>query len=166
MSAESKHVTAFRQKHLKPGEAIQAWVEGYIGEMMGTGKNTQHNGALVVTNARVAFYRKGLLGEVLEAIPLPKLTSVERKSLLGHNTLRLHTSHDDLTFKAFDKARLEVAIEAIEKGRDDTTTASNASTLASSDPLEQIKKLGQLRDAGVLTPEEFEAKKRDLLARL
>jgi hypothetical protein len=31
---------------------------------------------------------------------------------------------------------------------------------------DQIKKLAELRDAGVLTPEEFEAKKKELLSRL
>jgi hypothetical protein len=34
------------------------------------------------------------------------------------------------------------------------------------DPLERIEKLGQLRDAGYLTEQEFEAKKADLLSRL
>lgn len=33
------------------------------------------------------------------------------------------------------------------------------------DPLEQLRKLGELRDAGVLTAEEFEAKKTELLGR-
>jgi hypothetical protein len=32
------------------------------------------------------------------------------------------------------------------------------------DPLEQLTKLGQLRDSGVLTPEEFEAQKAKILA--
>jgi hypothetical protein len=32
--------------------------------------------------------------------------------------------------------------------------------------LSQIKQLGELRDAGVLTNEEFEAKKAEVLARL
>jgi hypothetical protein len=32
--------------------------------------------------------------------------------------------------------------------------------------IEQIRKLGELRDAGILTPEEFESKKADLLSRL
>ena len=30
--------------------------------------------------------------------------------------------------------------------------------------LEQLKQLGELRDAGILTPEEFEAKKAQILA--
>lgn len=35
-----------------------------------------------------------------------------------------------------------------------------------SDPAEQIRKLAELRDEGILTPEEFEAKKADLLRRM
>ena len=34
---------------------------------------------------------------------------------------------------------------------------------AASDPLEQLSKLGQLRDSGVLTEEEFEAQKAKIL---
>lgn len=33
-------------------------------------------------------------------------------------------------------------------------------------PLDQIRRLAELRDAGLVTPEEFEAKKRDLLDRM
>jgi hypothetical protein len=32
--------------------------------------------------------------------------------------------------------------------------------------VEQIKQLGELRDAGLLTPEEFETKKAELLSRM
>jgi hypothetical protein len=39
-------------------------------------------------------------------------------------------------------------------------------TTESTDIPEQIRKLGELRDAGVLTEEEFEAKKKDLLDRM
>ncbi|MCK6081295.1 SHOCT domain-containing protein [Microbacterium sp. EYE_5] len=34
------------------------------------------------------------------------------------------------------------------------------------DALETLRKLGELRDAGVVTPAEFELKKAELLARL
>lgn len=47
------------------GEQIVAWGEGYIGEMMGKGKDAQHNGVLSITGSRAAFYRKGLFGEVI-----------------------------------------------------------------------------------------------------
>lgn len=34
------------------------------------------------------------------------------------------------------------------------------------DVYEQLRKLGELRDLGIVTPEEFEQKKRELLARI
>ena len=37
---------------------------------------------------------------------------------------------------------------------------------AAPDPMEQLRKLGELRDAGILTEEEFAAKKADILGRL
>ncbi|WP_246098246.1 SHOCT domain-containing protein [Rhodococcus spelaei] len=42
-------------------------------------------------------------------------------------------------------------------------TLENASA---GDPMEQLAKLGQLRDAGVLTDDEFAAKKVEILARM
>ena len=41
-----------------------------------------------------------------------------------------------------------------------------ASPTSTVDPMEQLRKLGELRDAGVLTPEGFEQKKRELLERI
>jgi len=40
---------------------------------------------------------------------------------------------------------------------------SSAPTAAAPDPLDQLKKLAELRDSGVINPEEFEAKKKQLL---
>jgi hypothetical protein len=41
-----------------------------------------------------------------------------------------------------------------------------APTPVPADPIEQLQKLGQLRDAGILTEEEFLAKKSDILSRM
>ena len=43
---------------------------------------------------------------------------------------------------------------------------SSTEVSANTDIPEQLRKLGQLRDSGVLTEEEFEAKKKDLLNRM
>lgn len=163
--SEPKHIIRFREAHLKAGESIIAWGEGYIGEMMGQGDKTQHNGVLIVTGDRVVFYRKGILGEVLESIPLKKITSIERRSVLGHRTIRLHTSHDQLEFKTFHKVQEADLIQAIETGRDkgESSVVSVESLNAST---EVIRKLAELRDAGVITEVEFTAKKAELLKRL
>jgi hypothetical protein len=42
----------------------------------------------------------------------------------------------------------------------------SAAAQAQPDIADQIRKLAELRDAGILTSEEFEAKKADLLERL
>jgi hypothetical protein len=44
--------------------------------------------------------------------------------------------------------------------------AQPAATPPAPDPIEQLRKLGELRDLGVVTPAEFDAKKAELLARL
>lgn len=161
---ENKHVEKFRSNHLNSGESIIAWAEGYIGKMMGKGKDTQHNGVLIITEIRAAFYRKGLIGEMLETMPLKSITSIERKSTLGHRIIRMHTSHDDLEFKTFSKESELALVEAIENGRGlkpDAVAPEKNTT--SSDPFEQLKKLSELKEAGVITDEEFQAKKVKLM---
>lgn len=37
---------------------------------------------------------------------------------------------------------------------------------AAPDPIEQLRRLAELRDAGVVTPAEFEAKKAEMLSRM
>lgn len=41
-----------------------------------------------------------------------------------------------------------------------------ASAPTATDPMERLRKLAELRDAGVVTPAEFEAKKAELLAQI
>jgi len=161
MSKESKHVVKFRGSHLNEKEKIIAWGEGYIGEVMGSGDKKQYNGVLVVTDKRVAFYRKGILGEVLETIPIEKITSIERMSMLGHRTIRMHTSNDELEFKTFSKDKELELVNSIETKR---ATISNPTPAP--DPMDALKKLGELRALEVITENEFQEKKRTLLAKL
>jgi hypothetical protein len=44
--------------------------------------------------------------------------------------------------------------------------SGGAAAPAAPDVAEQIEKLGELRDKGLITPEEFESKKAELLSRL
>ncbi|MCX6828192.1 MAG: PH domain-containing protein [candidate division Zixibacteria bacterium] len=165
MEEESKHVSRFREIYLKPDENIVAWGEGYIGEMMGKGDKTQHNGVLLVTDSRVVFYRKGILGEVLETIPIMKITSIERKSILGHRTIRIHTSHDDLEFKTFDKEKEQALYTALENGRERTSDHSPSDS-KQTDAFEALKKLAELKESGVITEKEFAAKKAEILSKI
>ncbi len=156
------HVKTYRAKYLPAGISIVASAYGYIGKLAGTGKDTQHYGALIVTPKDVIFYRKGFFGEINQAIPLDKITSVEQSSVLGFKSIRLHTSHDDLSFTTNESAKYQQIVAALEAGRASKTSAA----VATDSPLDALKKLGELRAAGVLTDAEFEEKKKSLLARL
>ena len=48
----------------------------------------------------------------------------------------------------------------------EAATSPSVEVSAAADPLEQLHKLGELRDAGLVTDEEFEAKKAELLRRV
>ncbi|ODS22783.1 hypothetical protein AB835_12415 [Candidatus Endobugula sertula] len=159
---ESKHVTKFKESHLESDDKVVTSVEGYIGDMMGKGDNTQHNGALIVTSKQVAFYRKGLLGEILETIPLKSITSIERRPTLRHCTIRIHTSHDDLTFKTLDKEQEAIVVKAIEDGRAIEPVSQTAP--APQNGLDTLRELNELKELGIITEEEFNAKKQTILA--
>jgi hypothetical protein len=70
------------------------------------------------------------------------------------------------TFGDFQKAANLIRSMAADAGRPAPAATSQAGTPITPDPLDQLKKLGELRDAGVLTQVEFEAKKSELLARM
>lgn len=161
----SGHLKKFEERHLKPNEKALKYAEGYIGEAMGSGAKAQKNGVLIVTTDRVVFYRKGFLGETIESIPLAKITSIERRSMLGFRTIRLHTSHDKLEFKMIgDDTNI---VTAIEEGRDKSQSSALLTQQTSApDPMGTLKKLAELRDAGIVTEEEFQTKKTALLSTL
>ncbi len=164
---ETAHYLHFIQTKKQPDENPLLFLEGWIGEMMGKGKDTQQNGCLILTDKRVVFSRKGVFGEVFQAMPLSKMSSVETRSMMGHRVLTMHTSHDELRFKTFESAALfEQTYNRIEDLRHQSATSQSAPAQAADSPLDMIAKLAGLRDAGVLTDEEFETKKRDLLAKL
>jgi hypothetical protein len=161
----ASHLKSFEKKHLKQGEIIKEFGDGYIGEMMGKGDKKQHNGILIVTDSRVIFYRSGIFGEVLETMPLKNITSIERKSFAGHRTVVIHTSNDELAFKSFDQKKEKELFDAIEAGRHQdlqTQTPSNQNP----DATETLRKLAELKAAGIITAAEFETKKTDILARM
>lgn len=161
---EISHYLYFTASKLQAGEVPLLFLEGWIGEVMGKGKDTQHNGCFILTNRRAVFCRKGLLGDVFQAMPLEKISSVETRTTMGRRILALHASHDDLTFKTFEAADLfEQVYNRIESLR---AAKPDAAPEIAKSPVELIKQLGDLRAAGLLSDAEFEAKKQDLLSKI
>jgi hypothetical protein len=164
---DKKHIGTFRQDKLMPDETLEAQLDGWLDKPTGQGGVIKHNGQFVLTNKRACFYSKAPFEEIFETIPLSKITSVETSSLMGYRVLRLHTAHDDLEFKTLaPKPLFDKLLAHLERLRHEPAGGSVAPTVSAESITDQIKKLGELRDAGFLTNDEFNAKKAELLARL
>jgi hypothetical protein len=86
---------------------------------------------------------------------------------MGYRVVRLHTAHDDLEFKTLEpKALFDEVLAQLERLRNAPTDDSVVSTASAESITDQIKKLGELRAGGLLTDDEFNTKKAELLARL
>ena len=163
---DDKHMRAFQQDKLMPEETLEAHLTGWLDKKYGQGGLVKHMGQFVLTNKRACFYSEAPFEEVFETMPLSKITSVETSSLMGRRVVRLHTAHDDLEFKTLEpKALFNKVIAHLERLRNEPTSGSVAPASAEC-VTDQIKKLGELRDAGLLTNDEFNTKKAELLARL
>ena len=164
---DKKHTGTFRQDKLMPDETLEAQLDGWLDKPSRQGGVIKHNGQFVLTNKRACFYSKAPFEEIFETIPLSKITSVETSSLMGYRVLRLHTAHDDLEFKTLEaKALFDKLLAHLERLRNEPARGSVAPAASAESITDQIKKLGELRDAGFLTNDEFNAKKAELLARL
>jgi hypothetical protein len=164
---DNNHIGIFRQDKLMPDETLEADINGWLDKKTAQGGLIQHKGQFVLTNKRVCFYSRVPFEEIFETIPLSKITSVETSSLMDYRVLRVHTAHDDLEFKTLEpKALFDDVVAHLESLRYEPTAGSVASTASVDFVTRQIKKLGELRDAGLLTDDEFHAKKAELLAKL
>ena len=160
---------------LRPDEPLLRASRATVGE---------HVGLAAVTVARLIFLEEGLYDRSYDEYPLTAIvgTSTESEFMSNALTLRMQSGHrlvlervDDL--EGFAAVLREAIHTAATPAPPVPVLAPPAPTLppppppvpapaAQPDVLAQIAKLGELHAAGVLTGEEFHAKKTELLNRL
>lgn len=139
--------------HLHDGETVQELACGQYGG--GTG-------LLALTSERIIFLREGWIGAAHEDFMLHRVTSVGFKSTFGSGKVTIHASGNTVDIESVvsdDGKRFAAAAREVLSRPADSAPAQD-------DPLERLKKLGELRDAGVISPEEFEQKKAELLGKV
>lgn len=126
-------------------------------------------GILVVTSQRIFFINKQIGTRTIQEISLSSIRSIDSKANFVLEVLRIAgVSNMIITFGSFElMAHLRNAInEALEK-RNAPQAAAPAPQPADNDlsstDIEQLQALKQLYDTGVLTEEEFAAKKAQIL---
>lgn len=130
------------------------------------GTYNKGNGILVSTNRRLVFIDKGLLyGLKVEDFPLDKISSIQYETGLLLGKVKIHTSGNIADIENVEKASARTFAEFV---RDKLSQPKEVVNQTNSEPnvLEQIEKLGKLKESGILSEEEFIEHKKKLLAKM
>jgi hypothetical protein len=130
--------------------------------------DTAKGGLLFITSKRTLFYHAGMFGRYDQLVyPYDQISSVNcHKGIIG-DELQLQVASDNVTIHGIPKGDGDIAAQNI---RDLIATMKTQQTVVAAAPqmdiADQIEKLAKLKEKGLLTNEEFERKKSELLKRL
>ena len=149
-------------EHLWDGETVEFLASGTYG---GGG------GLLALTDRRLIFLRDAWTSKVVEDFPIDKISSVQWKSGMLTGSVLIFVSGNKSEIGNVQKDAGKALTDSVRSkiaglNQMSAPTAAAAAAAQDVDPMEQITKLGALRDAGLLTDEEFTAKKAELLDRM
>lgn len=156
--------TFFGRKEINELPQILAENEKIDHIIQGTYNNG--NGILVSTNRRLVFIDKGMIyGLKVEDFPLEKISSIQYETGLILGKVKIHTSGNIASIDNVEKASSRIFAEFV---RDKLSKPKEPIAQNSQEPnvLEQLEKLGKLKDSGILTETEFSEQKAKLLEKL
>ncbi|KZF06620.1 hypothetical protein A2J03_24290 [Rhodococcus sp. EPR-157] len=125
-----------------------------------------NQGMLVLTNQRLFFFDKKFLGSHIEEFDLSAITSLGQTKAMGGETINISISGRSAEIKQVAHGRSDVVIRAFRQVKRDSSAPRGTQASETHDPADQIRRLAELHDAGILTDAEFDAKKADLLRRI
>lgn len=132
----------------------------------------KRQGMLVLTTQRLFFFDKGFLGAQVEEFDFKAIGSLGFGKKMSGETIDISISGRSAQISQVAHGRGETFIAAFRRVRDAATAAAAPGPTViqqaapAPDLADQIRKLSDLHAAGILTDEEFVAKKADLLARM
>jgi uncharacterized integral membrane protein len=161
---------------LKPGEPLYVLAKGALGSYIAA---TDSRVILIKTGPTGGSFLKPL-GKKCNILPYEQISAIDYEWSRFAGTLQITTSGirdrkvslfggnraDNLI--AFDKGSMDkfrLIRDRITRLRETAQSKASSAVVAESIP-DQIKKLAELRDAGILSSEEFETKKSELLKRM
>lgn len=126
------------------------------------------NGILVATNKRLIFIDKGLIyGLTVEDFPYDKISSIQYKTGLIFGELTIFASGNKADIQQVEKKQVKDFCDyvraRITEAKEHASYQPGLKQNNPGDLADQIKKLANLKDQGLLTDEEFSAKKKQLL---
>jgi hypothetical protein len=138
---------------------------------LGQGQLDGKQGIVVLTTERLFFFERSMMGnESLQEFALPAIQALSLSKKLTGERLEVSYSGTKAEITKMQHGQADAIVRAFHAVKREALASSAppqpVTTSTAPDPAEQIQKLGQLRDQGLITAEEFEAKKADILARM
>ena len=129
------------------------------------------NGIIIATNKRCFFLNKGMMwGSKMEDFPYDKISSIQYETGLIFGTIKIFTSGNQAVIEQVDKNCTkdfcEYVRNRITKIHTATTPTVQENSKITEDPLETLSKLKRLLEADLITEEEYNAKKAEILSRM
>ncbi len=151
------------KEHLEPGEKIIDYIFGmHDSELLK--KDTKTNGVLIATDKRVIFYGKRMIaGFDIETIDYGKISSVEYSQGLVFGEIKIHTSGNVIKFETAMSNGSKQMIQLIKSKINEPSETIVVQSTSEKSLSEQLKDLKELVDMDILTQDEFDAKKKQLL---
>lgn len=156
--------------------------EGETVEMLAPGQYGSGQGVLALTDRRLFFLKDGWTGAATEDFPLNRVSSVAWSSGLVMGAITIFASGNKAEIKSVPKANGKAIVDRVRGVLSEAATAAPPSYTASSawdqptgtSPasssfpavMEQLRQLAELRDTGIISTADFEAKKAELLSRI
>ena len=120
---------------------------------------------LFIYEDRMVFEDRGILSRKEATLNYPQVAQVNIRKGLRHTTLEVVNTGGDQNIK-LEHVKNNLALEAktlIDSRIQELHSSKANPTNESQDPLEQLSKLGELKEKGIISQEEFDKKKADLL---
>ena len=119
-------------------------------------------GILVATNKRLIFINKGMIyGLKVEDFPYDKMSSIQYETKLMFGSVTIFASGNKAMIRGIaPKARASAFAEGVRARLEASKPPAPAAGLADYDELER---LAGLKEKGIVTQEEFDAKKKQIL---
>jgi hypothetical protein len=88
---ENRHTIAFRDTAMQRGEQFVAHLEGWYGPNAPVSRDGQGAGAIILTDSRLCFFRRGTLSDTASAFTLQSIQLVTVEPAYGHQKFCVRT---------------------------------------------------------------------------
>ena len=155
------------QEHIWPGETV---------ERMATGTYGGGLGLLVMTDKRLIFLKEGMLSSTLEDFPFDKIASIQWSTGMLSGKIQIFLSGNKGEITNVEKTDGKAIAEAVRARISNLAVPHPAAHPPSTppppeppvaqSPLELMQQLEQMKNAGLISEDEYAAKKADILSRM